>query len=327
MNGGVVWRVTANHKGDNEVFVYLVAKGGPTILLDSPESRHVNLLGQWGINFLLGVESIPLTFESEEHYFGSFVYPLLEEARSDLASSLEIMHRAPFADMLSFNDSTSGENKVYDVIVVDGKPESISDLKHVGRTWDLAMVKSKEDDSTSIRVKENYNICSFSFDNIKFDPHLLLNLNESRKTSVRKALSKDSYMCSNECGYTTISLTHAKLEYYSFIENEFMKEKQLRNENEDKRTMLEIKSFSEFVQERFNSLAPSLRRCILTFCTHILRNFMGESIFQNMISLLDNISSLESLLFHENLVLKELEDLFNLKPLQEDFVKSWEMPC
>ena len=49
---------------------------------------------------------------------------------------------------------------------------------------------------------------------------------------------------------------------------------------------------------------------------------MGESNFQNMISLLDYISSLESLLFQKNLVSEELEDLFNSKSLQDDFVKS-----
>ncbi|GJT41269.1 hypothetical protein Tco_0941134 [Tanacetum coccineum] len=43
------------------------------------------------------VENLPLTLESEEHYFASFVYPLLEETRADLASSMEIMYRAPFA--------------------------------------------------------------------------------------------------------------------------------------------------------------------------------------------------------------------------------------
>ncbi|GKB31811.1 hypothetical protein Tco_0871212, partial [Tanacetum coccineum] len=41
--------------------------------------------------------------------------------------------------------------------------------------------------------------------------------------------------------------------------NEFLKEKQLRNENGGKRTMLEMKSFIEFVQERFNDIAPPLR--------------------------------------------------------------------
>ncbi|GJX43562.1 UvrD-like helicase, ATP-binding domain, P-loop containing nucleoside triphosphate hydrolase, partial [Tanacetum coccineum] len=420
------------------------------------------------------VESIPLTFESEEHYFGSFVNPLLEETRSELASSMEIVHGAPYADMLSCNESRSGENRVYDVTVgpwknqysgrgrddydtllgdllllVDGKPESVSVLKRVGRTWALAMVKSKEDDRTSIRVKasqpiefqdgmfavflmnvtsqkriwnslhvhrnldiikevkENCNICSFGYDNIlspKFDPQLLLNLYESQKTAVREHFVKRNVVilhltlaCAptnvailqvasrmlslvRESSKTTVAsgdsfcsvgglllfgskerlkvstdieeiylehrvkriaeclgpvtgwkhcirsmidlLENCVSEYYNFIENEFLKEKQLGNENEDKRTMLAIKSFSEFVQERFNSLAPSLRRCMLTFCTHIPKNLMGESNFQNMISVLDNISSLESLLFQKNLVSEELEDLFNSKPLQYDFVKS-----
>ncbi|GKC21668.1 hypothetical protein Tco_1023818, partial [Tanacetum coccineum] len=46
---------------------------------------------------IVKIENLPLTLESEEHYFASFVYPLLEETRADLASSMEIMYRAPFA--------------------------------------------------------------------------------------------------------------------------------------------------------------------------------------------------------------------------------------
>ena len=126
------------------------------------------------------MENIPLTFESEEHYFGSFVYPLLEETRSELASSLEIMYKAPFADILSLKESTSGEKMLYDVrvscwrygssergiddyhaiavagdllLLVDGKPESLSDLKRVGRKWALSLVKSNEDTSTEFRIK------------------------------------------------------------------------------------------------------------------------------------------------------------------------------
>ena len=49
---------------------------------------------------------------------------------------------------------------------------------------------------------------------------------------------------------------------------------------------------------------------------------MGEYNFQNMISLLESLSSLEYLLFQKNLVSEELEDLFNSKPLQDYFVKS-----
>ncbi|PWA68995.1 jacalin-like lectin domain-containing protein [Artemisia annua] len=124
------------------------------------------------------VENIPLAFVCEEHYFGSFVYPLLEETHAELASSMEIMYRAPFAEILSFNESKCGENMVYDVsvgpwknpfsergkyayqtlpgdllVLVDGKPESISDLRRVGRTWALSSVKSNEVDSTSITIK------------------------------------------------------------------------------------------------------------------------------------------------------------------------------
>ena len=124
------------------------------------------------------MENIPLTFVCEEHYFDSFVYPLLEETRAELASSMEIMHRAPFAEILSFNESKCGENMVFDVsvgpwknpfsqrgkdayqtlpgdllVLVDGKPESISDLRRVGRTWALSSVKSNEDDSASLTIK------------------------------------------------------------------------------------------------------------------------------------------------------------------------------
>ncbi|GJZ87895.1 UvrD-like helicase, ATP-binding domain, P-loop containing nucleoside triphosphate hydrolase, partial [Tanacetum coccineum] len=121
------------------------------------------------------VENIPLTFESEQHYFGSFVYPLLEETRSELASSMDSMSTAPFADILSVKESTSGENMLYNVTVgrwrnqysesgkddyytlpgdllllVDGKPESFSDMKREGRTWKLSSVKSNKGDSASL---------------------------------------------------------------------------------------------------------------------------------------------------------------------------------
>ncbi|GJY19122.1 UvrD-like helicase, ATP-binding domain, P-loop containing nucleoside triphosphate hydrolase [Tanacetum coccineum] len=482
------------------------------------EDEFTKIILSWSLDHILNqhlfnnkvAEKIPLTFESEQHYFRSFVYPLLEETRFELASSMEIMHRAPFADIISFNESKSGENMVYDVTVgrwrnqcsergkddyhtllgdllllVDGKPESVSDLKRVGRTWALTLVKSNEDDSTSISVKasqpiefqdgmfaifvmnvtsqkriwnslhmhrnlniikeilytdslvkEKCNICSFGYDSIvsqKVDRQLLLNLNESQRAAVMAVLCKTQccHISSVEqiwgppgtgktmtvsvllfilmqmkhrtlaCAPTNVAIvqlasrvqsllresfktttssgdclcsvgdlllfgTKERLKvstdieeiylehrakrlaeclgpvtgwkhclrsmidllencvsgYYNFIENESLKEKQLRHENEGKRTMLEIKSFIEFVQERFSSSAAPLRRCIITFCTHISRSFMGEYNFQNMISLLDNLSSLESMLFQKNLVSEELEDLFNSKPLQDDSITS-----
>ncbi|GJZ35701.1 UvrD-like helicase, ATP-binding domain, P-loop containing nucleoside triphosphate hydrolase [Tanacetum coccineum] len=458
------------------------------------------------------VEKIPLTFESEDHYFGSFVYPLLEETRSELASSMEVMDKAPFADILSFNESKSGENILYNVsvgswknqfsargrddyymllgdllLLADGLPESVSDLKRVGRTWALSIVKSNQDDNTSLqfkvkasqpiksqdgmfavffmniasqrriwnslnmrrnlhiikeiiysdsKVEKKCGICSFGDDSMvsqKLDPHLLLKLNESQRTAVMAALCKTEccHISSVEqisgppgtgktmtvsvlivillqmkhrtltCGPTNVAivelasrvlnlvresfktttssgdyfssvgdlllfgkreilkvsidieenylehrierlaeclgpvtgwkdcirsmidlLENCVSEYYNFIENEFLKDKKLRNENEGQRSMLEIKSFIEFVQEQFNYFAPPLRKCILTFCTHVPISFMGGYNFQNMISLLDNLSSLEYMLFQKNPVSEELEDIFNCKPLQDDVVKS-----
>ena len=96
-------------------------------------------------------------------------------------------------------------------------------------------------------------------------------------------------------------------EYYIFVENELLKKKQQ-----------EVKSFVEFMRDRFNCCALPLRRCIITFCTHVSRSFIGEYNFQNMISLLDYLSSLESLLFHENVDSEELQDLFTSEPMQDD---------
>ncbi|GKF79863.1 hypothetical protein Tco_0235431, partial [Tanacetum coccineum] len=201
-------------------------------------------------------------FESEEHYFGSFVNPLLEETRTELASFMEIVLRSPYADMLSCNESKSGENRVYDVTVghwknqysgrgrddyntllgdllllVDGKLESVSDLKHVEddstsmrvktaqpiefqdgmlavflmnvtsqkRIWNSLHVHRnldiiKEVIHSDFKVKVNCNICSFGYDNIlspKVDPRLLLNLNGSQKTAVKEAL------CKTQCCHTS----------------------------------------------------------------------------------------------------------------------------
>ncbi|PWA75523.1 uvrD-like Helicase, ATP-binding domain, P-loop containing nucleoside triphosphate hydrolase [Artemisia annua] len=149
------------------------------------EDEFTKIILSWSLDDILNedlyknkVENIPLSFESQNHYFGSFVYPLLEETRCELASSMEIMYRAPFADIIAFNESKSGENMLYDVtvgpwknqlsergkdafhtlagdllILVDGKPESVSDLQHLGRTWAFSLVKNNKDDSTSIKVK------------------------------------------------------------------------------------------------------------------------------------------------------------------------------
>ena len=129
------------------------------------------------------MKSIPLTFESKEDYLGSFVDPLLEETRAELASSMEVMYRAPYAELCFLNEAKGDVKCLYDVtvgpwrnrfnergkepyktlpgdllILADGKPESVADLQRVGRIWSFALVDEiSQDDinstSTSFKAK------------------------------------------------------------------------------------------------------------------------------------------------------------------------------
>ncbi|KAK9063833.1 hypothetical protein SSX86_017705 [Deinandra increscens subsp. villosa] len=462
------------------------------------------------------VEDIPLTFHSEEHYFGSFVYPLLEETRAELASTMEIMYRAPYAEIISLEKVKGDGKMLYDVtvgnwrnktsergkepyrtlpgdllILADGIPESVPGLQRVGRMWAFSLVNKIRDhddeddsDSTSVSfkvkssqeiefqegmfvvflmnittnkriwsslhmhrniniikellytdsmVKESCNICPFDINfSQKFDPHLMDQLNESQAGAIRAALSKTE-CCHGSfveqiwgppgtgktttvsvllfillqmnrrtltCAPTNVAIVQvasrvlnlvkkssntttatgdvfycigdvllfgnkqrlkvgAEIEeiylenrvkmltmclgsltgwrhcikcmvdllencvsnYHVFVENELFKEKELASEdrNEAKVTKLEVKSFIEFVRDRFSSCVLPLRRCILTFLTHVPKSFMMEHNFQKMASLLDDLSVFKSLLFEENLLSEELEQLFTSKPLQNDY--------
>nr|XP_043619922.1 uncharacterized protein LOC122591738 [Erigeron canadensis] len=119
-----------------------------------------------------------------------------------------------------------------------------------------------------------------------------------------------------------VLLENCVSQYHVFLENQLFKENQLANENQSqnecKTNKLQVKSFLEFVQDRFRSSVMPLRRCILTFFTHVPRSFMKEYNFHSMIHLLDNLSLFESLLYEENLVSEELEHLFTSKPLPDE---------
>ncbi|KAK9063837.1 hypothetical protein SSX86_017709 [Deinandra increscens subsp. villosa] len=465
------------------------------------------------------VEAIPLTFQSEEHYFGSFVYPLLEETRAELASAMEIMYRAPYAEIFSLNKAKGDGEMLYDVtvgswrnkssehgkepyrtlpgdllILADVKPESVSDLQRGGRMWAFLLVNEtseNEDDIgskslcfkvntsrqiefqhgmfvvflmnittnkriwsslhmhqnmniikevlyTDSMVKECCNICSFDISFLqKFDPCLLDQLNESQAEAIRAALIKtecchgsfveqiwgppgtgktttvsvllfillqmnrrtltcaptnvavvqvasrvlnlvkessstttasgDVFYCVGdvlllgnkqrlrvgeeieemylenrvkrltECLGSLTGWKHCIISmvdllencvshYHVFVENELLKEQiAAENQNETKATKLEVKSFIEFVRDRFSSNVLPLRRCILTFLTHIPKKFIREDNFQKMISLLDDLSFFKSLLFEKKLVSEELEQLFTSKPLPSDSDKMGDM--
>ncbi|KAI3817066.1 hypothetical protein L1987_10853 [Smallanthus sonchifolius] len=509
MEGDHLGKKEAAHQGHNHGFEQMVFSWSLDDILNEDLYKHQ-------------VEDIPQTFESEKHYFGSFFYPLLEETRAELASAMETMYRAPYAEIFSIDEARGHGKMLYDVtvgnwrnktsergkepyrtlpgdllILADGKPESFSDLLCVGRTWAFSLVTriSEDDDeddvdSTSTRfkvkasqqvefqegmfvvflmnittnkriwnslhmrrnmniikevlytdsmVKECCNICPLdsSFSQ-KIDQHILDQLNESQAGAIRAAL------CKTECCHgsfveqiwgppgtgktTTVSvllfillqmnrrtltcaptnvaivqvasrvlnlvkesfnsttasgdffycigdvllfgnkqrlkvgteieeiylenrvkkliecfgsltgwkpcmrsmvelLENCVSQYHVFVENELFKEKQLaaENQSEAKATKLEVKSFIEFVRDRFSSCVSPLRRCILTFLTHIPKSFIREHNFQKMVSVLDDLSFFESLLFEKNLGSEELEQLFTSKPLQFDLDKLGDM--
>ncbi|KAM3216603.1 putative protein isoform X1 [Capsicum annuum] len=155
-----------------------------------PKDDFIDLVFSWSIHDILDdtlyqnqVEKIPESFESVDHYLGSFAFPLLEETRADIAASLEVIDKAPFGELISFDEKPPGSlcfnvkvdywrNLVGDgkeryrtlpgdiVIISDAKPETPSDLQRLGWNWTFASVTSINDDenddlnaSTSFKVK------------------------------------------------------------------------------------------------------------------------------------------------------------------------------
>ena len=113
---------------------------------------------------------IPESFHSLQEYFGSYVFPLLEETRTQLCSSMDTIARAPFAQIVYFEEIKPRTN-LYNVtvdewrnvfsnrgkepyktlpgdilILADAKPESASDLQRVGRMWTFLLVKKIPED-------------------------------------------------------------------------------------------------------------------------------------------------------------------------------------
>ena len=86
--------------------------------------------------------------------------------------------------------------------------------------------------------------------------------------------------------------------------------KEKKHGDEDDFIKSEVKSFLEFVRDRFKSTASSLRQCTFAFCTHLPRRFILESNFQNMLTLNNFLDYLEELLFQDNVVSEELEGIF-----------------
>jgi senataxin len=131
------------------------------------------------------VTPIPLSFQTVSQYFSSYVVPLIEETRAELASSMEIIDRSPYAEIVYIYETKSHGEKLFDIkvnywrnrfsdrgkepyktlpgdviILADSKPEDVSDLQRDRKTWAFAMVTHITDEeigegstSTHFKVK------------------------------------------------------------------------------------------------------------------------------------------------------------------------------
>jgi len=139
------------------------------------------------------VKKIPESFETVKEYFNSYVFPLLEETRADLCSSIKIMSGAPFSEVLSYVEVkpcrllSTDLSRLYDINVgewrnskVRGKepystipgdvfalvkcrPESMQDLSAVAQSWVLAHAErispeKTEDDDGADETLSNFRI-------------------------------------------------------------------------------------------------------------------------------------------------------------------------
>ncbi|CAN6700208.1 unnamed protein product [Malus baccata var. baccata] len=128
------------------------------------------------------VEKIPESFNSVRHYFGSYSFPLLEETRAQVQSSMETIDRAPFAVAVAFKESKSklDETWIYNIkvdewrnrfsergkepyktlpgdlfVLADAKPETVSDLQRVGRSWTFVSVTNITENKISENKRED----------------------------------------------------------------------------------------------------------------------------------------------------------------------------
>ena len=113
---------------------------------------------------------IPKTFDTTESYFSSFTYPLMEEVRAEVCSSLESISQAHFVKIEHlrctkrkehiysiliappFHTASAGSNAIYsphkgDILVLsEFKPSDVSDLTKSGQSYRLVSVFKDEFD-------------------------------------------------------------------------------------------------------------------------------------------------------------------------------------
>lgn len=115
------------------------------------------------------MKRIPNGFDSVADYFGAYKYPLLEEIRTGLHSSLKVLSTAPYAEVIAFEEAKPRGSLHYNIrvdywrngaghgnepfkmlpgevfILANHEPETASALDLLGKSWAYAMVVSMKD--------------------------------------------------------------------------------------------------------------------------------------------------------------------------------------
>ncbi|KAL4318859.1 hypothetical protein GQ457_18G023450 [Hibiscus cannabinus] len=175
-------------------------RSGKQRALSETNMGFIDIVFRWSVEDVFNddlykdqVEKIPDSFQSVDRYSGSYLSPLLDETRADLRSSMEIIARAPYAEVTYLNKRKSHETLLFDVkvdywrnrssgpekkpyktlpgdvfVIADVKPETASDLLRLDRSWAFAIVTEilTDDDegdnssSTSFKVETLKDIVS-----------------------------------------------------------------------------------------------------------------------------------------------------------------------
>lgn len=92
------------------------------------ESSLTDIVFSWSIEDVLNddlyknkVEQIPNTFPSMSCYMNSFTFPLIEETRADLCSSINKVSTAPTYEILEIKDAEPPTNMFYAIKVGKNK--------------------------------------------------------------------------------------------------------------------------------------------------------------------------------------------------------------
>ncbi|KAL2504450.1 P-loop containing nucleoside triphosphate hydrolase superfamily protein [Abeliophyllum distichum] len=163
----------------------------------------IDLVFSWSITDVMKndlyknkVEQIPKTFSSAEHYFRSFISPLVEETHADLRSNFTTLYHAPVCEIFdvkqhkdfrlpnnfSYNItlrrlSDSEKDEAYEpevgdlIALTDVKPKRIDDLDRPKRSYTIALVQGmKGEGSFKIPVLSSKPIVFEKEDVLKVDP-------------------------------------------------------------------------------------------------------------------------------------------------------------